>query len=107
MLMKKKRVLMQVFESMKKKMDVALHKEKKGYREMLEQKHRIAVEVNEKVEAMRAKGQLVSGLIDRARTSGDKAKYDLLLKYEASLESQLQKYEYPEGLPALPSDPQA
>ena len=34
--MKKKRVLMQVFESMKKKMDVALLKEKKGYREILE-----------------------------------------------------------------------
>ena len=106
-LMKKKRVLMQVFESMKKKMDVALLKEKKGYREILEQKHRVAIEVREKVEAMRAKGQLVSGLIDRARASGDKAKFDLLLRYEASLETQLQKYDSPDALPSVESDPQA
>lgn len=80
---------------MTKKYEVALGDKKKEFDELFKRKAMILRSYNEKIKLLKAKGQEIQDLIEKAKTGADRGLLDILRKWE---EANIKIFEkYPDG----------
>ena len=80
---------------MNKKYEVALGDKKKEFDELFKRKAMILRSYNEKIKLLKAKGQEIQDLIEKAKTGADRGLLDILRKWE---EANIKIFEkYPDG----------
>jgi hypothetical protein len=81
--------------TMTKKYEVALGDKKKEFDELFKRKAMILRSYNEKIKLLKAKGQEIQDLIEKAKTGADRGLLDILRKWE---EANIKIFEkYPDG----------
>jgi hypothetical protein len=69
---------------MTKKYEVALGDKKKEFDELFKRKAMILRSYNEKIKLLKAKGQEIQDLIEKAKTGADRGLLDILRKWECA-----------------------
>lgn len=92
-LLRKKKVMLQAFESQKKKTDMMIMKEKKEYKELCGQKSQLNQQLDEKINILKEKTERMSELIEKAKKYSDPTTQELLSKWEASNQKMKEMYE--------------
>lgn len=89
-MIRKKKVLLQASESSKKKIEIMMRKEKKQYQTLLAQKSTAFSTLNEKVDTLKSKQLKIAELIEKAKKISDGSCQEILLKWEASNNKQME-----------------
>jgi myosin heavy subunit len=92
-LLRKKKIILQAFDSQKKKVDLEIMKEKKDYKELCSKKKKLNMQLDEKINVLKDKTEKMSELIEKAKKYSDPNTQELLSKWEMSNQKMKDMYE--------------
>ncbi|CAI2358816.1 unnamed protein product [Moneuplotes crassus] len=92
-ILRKKKVMLQAFESQKKKTDMFINKERKEYKELCVQKKKLNKDLTEKANLLKQKTEKMGELIEKAKKYSDPNTQELLSKWENSNQKMKEMYQ--------------